>query len=206
MNRLILGQLAPVRHIRLLSGNVVDLADGQAVTHLQFRRFAGCPVCDLHLRSFIRRRSEVDALLREIVVFHSHPIDLAAYAGDIPFSLVADPSKKLYAAYGCERNVSALLNPRAWPTISRAVVAALPGVISGSKPVPPLFPDEGRYGLPADFLISPAGIVTAAHYGEHAGDQWSVDTVLSLADSRPGEQNEHQMSVSGKEVEVVGHT
>jgi hypothetical protein len=46
--------------------------------------------------------------------------------------------------------------------------------------MPPLFPEGGRYGLPADFLVSPDGIVLAAHYGMHADDQWSVDTVLSL--------------------------
>jgi hypothetical protein len=47
--------------------------------------------------------------------------------------------------------------------------------------MPPLFPAGGRYGLPADFLISPEGIVLEAHYGEHADDQWSVDDVLSIA-------------------------
>jgi hypothetical protein len=165
-----------------MSGETVDLADGRAVTHLQFRRFAGCPVCDVHLRSFVRRRAEVEAVLREIIVFHSHPEELAAYAGDIPFLLAADPGKRLYAAYGAEAGVRALLHPRAWPTIFRAVVAALPGVILKRKPMPQLFPEGGRYGLPADLLVSPTGVVIAAHYGEHAGDQWSVDTVLSLAE------------------------
>jgi peroxiredoxin len=184
MSRLAPGRHVPVRRVRLLSGQTVDLADGGSMTHLQFRRFAGCPVCDLHLRSFVRRRAEVDTLLREIIVFHSPPNELAAYAKDIPFPLIADPEKKLYAAYGAEAGLSALLHPRAWLTILRAVVAALPRVILRQRPMPPLFPKGGRYGLPADFLVSPAGVVIAAHYGEHAGDQWSVDMVLSLASAK----------------------
>jgi peroxiredoxin len=181
MTRLASGRSVPVRQIELLSGETIDMADGRAFTHIQFRRFAGCPVCNLHLRSFVRRRAEIEAALREVVVFHS-PLDtLAAYSGDIPLPLVADPTKALYRAYGVEAGARALLHPRTWPTIFRAVAAALPNVISSRRPMPPLFPEGGRYGLPADFLVSPQGIVIAAHYGERADDHWSVDAVLSLA-------------------------
>jgi len=41
-------------------------------TDLQFRRFAGCPVCNLHLQDFIRRNGElVQAGIHEVVAFHS---------------------------------------------------------------------------------------------------------------------------------------
>jgi len=36
----------------------IPAADGR-LTHLQFRRFAGCPVCNLHLQSYVARHSEV---------------------------------------------------------------------------------------------------------------------------------------------------
>lgn len=175
------GRPVPVRHLDLLSGGTIDLADGTGLTHIQFRRFAGCPVCSLHLRSFVTRKAEVDAALREVVIFHSSAEDLVAYAADIPFPFVADPKKELYGSYGVEASVRALLHPRAWPAIFRGVMAALPGVLLRRQPMPPLFPKGGRYGLPADFLISPNGIVIDAHYGEHADDQWSVDDVLSIA-------------------------
>jgi hypothetical protein len=43
----------------------------------------------------------------------------------------------------------------------------------------------GPLGLPAEFLVAPDGRVKAAHYGKHAYDQWSVETLLDLArDSR----------------------
>jgi hypothetical protein len=41
---------------------------------------------------------------------------------------------------------------------------------------------DGSFGLPADFLVGPDGIVRAVKYGVHADDQWSVDEVLALAD------------------------
>jgi peroxiredoxin len=180
-SRLTPGQHVPIRHIVTIAGEPVDLADGRRLTHLQFRRFAGCPVCNLHLRSFVRRQDELKAVLREVVVFHSHKEEIAAHEGEIPFHLVADPGKALYRAYGVEAGARALLDPRAWPAILRAVAVALPDVIVRRRPMPPLFPDGGRYGLPADLLVSPDGIVLAVHYGRHADDQWPVDTVLMLA-------------------------
>jgi hypothetical protein len=183
-DRLTPGQHVTIRHIGTLSGEQIDLADGRWLTHVQFRRFAGCPVCSLHLRSFVRRRAELKPMLREVIVFHSRAEELAKYVGEVPFHLVADPEKALYRAYGAESGLRALLVPKAWPAIFRAVAFALPDVVLRRRPMPPLFPEGGRYGLPADILVSPDGLVLAAHYGQHADDQWSVDTVLSLAAQR----------------------
>jgi peroxiredoxin len=181
MGRLTPGQHVPIRRIATISGERIDLADGRWLTHLQFRRFAGCPVCNLHLRSFARRQQELKAVLREVVVFHSREAEIVAHEGEIPFHLVADPGKALYRAYGVEAGARALLDPRAWPAILRAVAVALPDVVLRRRPMPPLFPGGGRYGLPADLLVSPDGVVLAVHYGEHADDQWSVDDVLLVA-------------------------
>jgi hypothetical protein len=170
-----------MRHIRTPSDKLIDLADGRWLTHVQFRRFAGCPVCSLHLRSFVRRQDELKAVLREVVVFHSRAEEIAAHVGELPFHLVADPEKALYRAFAVEAGARALLWPMAWPGILRAIAVALPVVILRRRPMPPLLAEGGRYGLPADFLVSPDGVVLAAHYGDHADDQWSVDTVLSLA-------------------------
>jgi hypothetical protein len=46
-------------------------------------------------------------------------------------------------------------------------------------------PVGGRYGLPADFLVAPDGLIVACKYGEHAYDQWSVDELLALVHSHP---------------------
>lgn len=44
--------LAPLELSSLAHGTIH--VPGPKFTHLQFRRFAGCPVCNLHLRSFAR--------------------------------------------------------------------------------------------------------------------------------------------------------
>nr|WP_051777028.1 peroxiredoxin-like family protein [Kitasatospora phosalacinea] len=155
-------------------------ADG--LTHLQFRRFAGCPICNLHLRSFAVRHPELrEAGVREVAVFHSPAEELRSYADGLPFSLVADPEQRLYRAYGVEHGARALLDPRVWPSIVRGVARSIPLVLRGRERLPASRPLGGRLGLPADFLLTADGRVAAAHYGTHAADHWSVDQVLSLA-------------------------
>ena len=61
---------------RILLHNIdterVRVPDREALVHLQFRRFAGCPVCNLHLRSFVERYPKITAAsIREVIVFHS---------------------------------------------------------------------------------------------------------------------------------------
>ncbi|HET7716173.1 MAG TPA: AhpC/TSA family protein [Bauldia sp.] len=181
--RLKVGYSIPVRRFETISGRSIDVSTLSRPVHIQFRRFAGCPVCTIHLREFVRRQAELRAHFHEIIIFHSSRQDLLAYSGDLPFDIVADPHKRIYAAFGVEASPRALLDMRAWPTIVRAIASSLPDVLTGRRPMPPLFPSGGRYGLPADFLVNPAGRVLAAKYGVHADDQWSVDEVIRFANA-----------------------
>jgi hypothetical protein len=150
--------------------------------HLQFRRFAGCPVCNLHLHSIVQRYNEIMAAsIREVVVFHSTVEELLPHSGDLPFFVVADPDKHLYADFGVESAPRALLDPGAWPAIVRGIARSLRAIIRKQRPVPSLKPHGGRFGLPADFLIASDGLMLASKYGSHANDQWSVDEILALA-------------------------
>lgn len=173
--------IAPRQLVTIQSGHI-ELPGRDASTHLQFRRFAGCPVCDLHLHSIVRRHHELQqAGIREVVVFHSSPRDLLPHAGDLPFAVIADPGRDLYRAFGVESSPRALLDPRAWPAILLGVSRRLAGILRGRESAPPLNPRGGRLGLPADFLIAPGGRVLACKYGTHADDQWSVDQILAAA-------------------------
>jgi hypothetical protein len=52
---------------REVSGPPVAFRASDRLIHLQFRRFAGCPVRNLHLRSVVRRHEEVEAAgIREV--------------------------------------------------------------------------------------------------------------------------------------------
>ncbi|MFC4856372.1 peroxiredoxin-like family protein [Actinophytocola glycyrrhizae] len=171
----------PARQLHAVGGAPVRLPDPDRLVHLQFRRFAGCPVCNLHLRSFVTRHHEVEAAgVHEVVLFHSSVDDLAPHVADLPFDVVADPGKTLYREFGVEATPRALLHPKAWPAIVRAIAVALPDVVRRRRPAPPNKPEGGRFGLPADFLIAPDGRVLASHHGTHVYDQWSVDELLNL--------------------------
>ncbi|WP_406233431.1 peroxiredoxin-like family protein [Nocardia sp. NBC_01009] len=173
------------RTLDAVTGVTVPVPDPDHLIHLQFRRFAGCPVCNLHLRSIATRHHEILAAgIREVVVFHSSAAELRKYEGDLPFDLIADPTRILYREFGIESAPRALLDPRAWPGIARAVASTLPTILRKDKPAPPNKPDGGRLGLPGDFLIAPDGRVLASKLGSHADDQWSVDELLRLAPIR----------------------
>ena len=180
--RLTVGSFVTARRLGTVSGAAVAVPDPDAVVHLQFRRFAGCPVCNLHLRSFARRNGDVlKAGIREVVVFHSPAEQLLPQVADLPFAVVADPRKQLYKEFGVESAKRALLDPRAWPAIVGGVSSSLWEIARHRRPAPPRTPYGGRFGLPADFLIASDGSVIAVKYGQHANDQWSVGELLALA-------------------------
>ncbi|MFI2641777.1 peroxiredoxin-like family protein [Streptomyces sp. NPDC018610] len=183
------GSTVDRRTLTTVAGDQVAVPDPDRLVHLQFRRFAGCPVCNLHLRSVVRRHREIVAAgVREVVVFHSPAEELAPHTAELPFAVVADPARLLYADFGVERSSRALLDPRVWGPITRAVLSGAWNVVRGRERLPSTSPHGGRLGLPADFLVAPDGRVLAAKYGEHAYDQWPVDELLELAartDTRP---------------------
>jgi hypothetical protein len=116
-----------------------------------------------------------------VVVFHSPAGELAEHVTGLPFAVLADPDKRLYAEFGVESSPRSLLDPRVWGAIVRAVARGLWTVARGRERLPARRVHGGRLGLPADFLIAPGGRVIACRYGEHAYDQWSVADVLALA-------------------------
>ena len=146
--------------------------DSLKATHLQFRRFAGCPICNFHLQTFFKSREAIQgAGIREVIFFHSSEGELRKYQKEFAFATVADPKKSFYAKFGVGRSIWAGLHPK-------ALWAGLKGMLMGKMG---LKMENGPMGLPADILIDRFGTVIAAKYGAHAYDQWGVDELLSLA-------------------------
>src|SRR5436190_16233466 len=106
----------PTLDLTATSGELVTIPDPAGdFVHLQLRRFAGCPVCNLHLRSIVARHHEITAAgITEVVVFHSPADELRQHAAGLPFAVVADPDKALYRELGAESSPRAMLDPRAW--------------------------------------------------------------------------------------------
>ena len=150
--------------------------------HLQMRRYAGCPICSLHLRSFVRRKDDLDrAGVREVAVFYSSAAALRKVHAELPFDVVPDPTRQLYTALGVTPSPRALLHPRGMGAVFRATLARASAAPSAGVA-------DGLFGLPADFLVSPQGRIIAAKYGTHADDQWSIDELLALVNGASAPQ------------------
>lgn len=169
------GDMVAPRRLVAVDSSAITLPDpAGAFTHLLFRRYAGCPICNLHLRTLARRHTELLAAnARVVAIFHSSAEELGPVQSAVPFLLVPDPERKLYAEFGVGTSLRSVLDPRAWSAAFRAVA-------SRASPDPSAGRAGGAFGLPADLLISPRGRVVAAKYGVHADDAWSVDDVLAL--------------------------
>jgi peroxiredoxin len=176
----------PTLELTASSGEPVTIPDpAGGFVHLQLRRFAGCPICNLHLHSIVARHDEIRSHgIREVVVFHSTAAELAKYENEMPFPLIADPERQLYRRLGVEHRPSSLLSTRAL----RAAIAGQTAALlkrSTMRALGPIKPTGGVLGLPADFLIAPDGRLVALEYGQHAYDQWTVDELLGYAQSYP---------------------
>lgn len=170
------GQTVRSRRLITIQAQSLEIPDAKNILHLQFRRFAGCPFCSVHLRSFARRHADINAAgICEAVIFRSTAAALQRHHGDVPFAVIADLKDELYTEFGVGSGLRALLHPR-------ALLMALPHLIGGLPKLPGIPPwGKGALGLPADFLIAPSGRVLACKYGTHADDQWSVDELLTIA-------------------------
>jgi peroxiredoxin len=165
-----------------MKGQIVSMPDPRHLIHLQFRRFAGCPICNLHLRSFILRSDEIAAAgVREVVVFHSTAEELVSNQSDIPFDIIPDPEKRLCREYGVGSSWRSVLHPGALTSVPRAAWLATTRRFTVGAPLPLRPATNGRKGLPADFLVTTEGYVAGVKYGRHSGDSWSVDEVLAAA-------------------------
>jgi hypothetical protein len=202
--RLVPGQVIAASALAAVDGATVEVPDPDRLVHLQFRRFAGCPLCNLHLRSIVRRHDEIAAAgLREVVVFHSSAAELRGHTTGLPFAVIADPDKRWYVEFGVESRPRAVLDPRVWLPILRAISHDLAAILRRRQPSPAIRPQGGRLGLPADFLISRDGRLIAAKYGGHAYDQWSVDELLDLA--RAESRTESRLE-SPKDLDATDHS
>ena len=166
--------------LRTIDGQGVPLPDPSSrLVHLQFRRFAGCPICHAHLMSLARRKPELtSAGVREIVLFHSSEAEVRTYEADLPFDVVADPDKQLYRQFGVRTSTRSLLHPAIFGAAIRGASVVFRG--PGRRLWIPKA-ENGRLGQPAEFLIDATGRVVASKFGRHAADQWSADEVLAFA-------------------------
>ena len=136
--------------------------DSEKLVHLQFRRFAGCPICNVHLQSVIRRRDEITAAgIREVVLFHSTRDELDTYVDDMPFDLVADPDRTFYRRFGVETSLRSVADPRSMAPVVKAALRSRSADRRLRLSAGLHSANGGHLGLPADILIDTDGTVVA---------------------------------------------
>lgn len=172
------GERVTARTLTTVEGDAIALPAADGLLHLQFRRFAGCPICNLHMHEVAARHEEITkAGITEVAVFHSSTDRLRRYLPDLPFAVVADPERQLYDEFAVHNSIRGMFSR----DVLRAVGRGMRRSESARSLAGALGPTENHLGMPADFLIAPDGAVIARKYGEHADDQWSVDELLKLA-------------------------
>ena len=135
MPQLSTGDTIAPRVLTTIRSEAVPIPDSRLLVHLQFRRYAGCPICNVHLRSMARRHDDIrTAGIHQVAVFHS-PAKHAAAPGVLPFAVVADPERLLYAEFGVEASHRAVTHPRAWTTpITERLSGGVRGLRKGGHP------------------------------------------------------------------------
>jgi hypothetical protein len=178
-----------VRTLETIGGSKLVIPDRERITHPQFRRYAGCPVCNLHIRSLASRHAEIAAAgVQEVIVFHSERSLMLDFQGDLPFAAIADPKFALYRDFDVGRmRIWHGLHPRSWRAAYRALTRA-----TSLRGAPGW--GEEHMGLPAEFLIAPTGLVLAVNYGQFVDDHWSADELIGLTRQMRAQQSrsDHQ--------------
>ncbi len=166
----------PILNLTTFTGEKITVpSSGNAFTHIQFRRFADCPICNLHLRHFTTQREKLDdAGIHEVIFFHSTTEELKRYQDHLPFDCIADPNRTYYRRFDVEPSWRALLSWQALGSALKEVFRSKRWWREAS---------QGLNGLPADILLNSSGLIVAVKYGIHADDQWSIDDVIHLSQS-----------------------
>ena len=173
MPKLHQGQQVTPTSFKTIHNQPFDLpANDARLLHVQFRRFAGCPVCNYHLHRMAKHHAQLTEMgIKQLVFFHSSQQEMLKYQQQLPFACVADPDKTIYRQWGVEKSRLAILHPS-------IIISGTLGFLATGKLYKKA--ENGILGLPADFLLNDKGKILEVKYGKHADDQWEIDELLDL--------------------------
>lgn len=174
--RIEIGDMAPDFHVADSSGTVQSPAgDSSGSTLLCFFRYSGCPYCNLRVSQMIKAAPELERYnIRVVTVFQSSRQNILRDVGRQapPFPIIPDPTGALYRRYGVTPS---------WAKALRAMILhplRAPYAMF-AKGFWPTLPDGDPHMVPADFLISPEGVVRLSYYGKDISDHVPLDLVYA---------------------------
>ena len=177
-------QAAPDLTLRNTQGNEVQLSAFwlQKPLLLSFTRHFGCTQCKEMIEELVNGREKIEqAGLSLVVVTQGTPEMTGQFAKQYApgLTLLADPERKAYAAYGLERGnlFQTFLNLQVWKAIAK----------SRKKGYAVEVPPEGQDAMQmsGSFIISKAGKIELPYYYDHIADHPSLDLLLSGVFSTP---------------------
>lgn len=173
--RLRVGEEAPdFTAIDVIRGESFKLSDyrGKHSVALIFLRYAGCPLCQLHISEISRKYPQIAAKDTDVIVFVRSRVNTLVqegYPGGFPFKLVADPDGDFYKLYGVgSGNIKDMLTPN---VIKKAVKATIRGHKQGKM-------EGNQWQLPGDFIVGKDGKLKLAHVGSDIGDNLKSDELM----------------------------
>lgn len=175
------GDEAPDFQATLLDGRNLRLTGLRGhLVWLAFYRYAGCPICNLHFASVMRKYQALKQRdIFVLAVFESGPDHFPQSLAERRHSslgLISDTERLLYDLYGVENRLSALIRPTVAVRLLQALFAGHPQRrIDGPA---------GR--IPAHFLIAEDGIIEQAYYGANVADNIPWATVEKFFVERRG--------------------
>ena len=173
------GMPAPSFQAVDLFGRAIDLAAnrGKPVL-LSLLRNAACALCNLRVHQLITRYPAYQRTgLELIAVFESSSATMLQHVGkqDVPFPLIADPEAELYTLYGLESSEAKVAKTMAMPATQQRIAEA---AAQGFQLTPE--PGSNFLRMPADFFISPNGLIANAHYAEYVWDHMPFTVIDEL--------------------------
>jgi peroxiredoxin len=171
-----IGKKAPTFMAETLSGETIYLKDFiNRPVLIKFYRFAECPVCNLHLREFIRKYDELEKEGLSVIIIYHSPKWRFEKSGkeNLPFPIIPDPEKKIFGKYGVKNSWAGMFSFTVWRDYAVAMAA---GFSSGM-----FAHDGGITGHPADFLVDKEGVLRFVHYGADYADSLTVEQAITAA-------------------------
>ncbi len=143
---------------------------------LAFTRHFGCTQCKEMLDELVQGREKIESAGLSLAVVNQGTPELTAiFAKEFApgLSMLCDPQRKAYEAYGLERGnlFQTFLNPKVWSAISRA----------RKKGFQVETPPEGQDAMQMSgtFIISTSGQILLPYYYDHIADHPPLDLLLS---------------------------
>ncbi len=145
-----------------------------------FFRHAGCPFCNIRVHTLQKAREELKAKGLEMIFFFEskkNVLLMSTFHKEVsPIPLIADPEKKMYAAYGLENSGYKSAISHLTSFVQTAYKASKLGV-----PIHMMADGESISTMPAEFLLDKGLIVKEIHYSERLNDRMSLETVRAFA-------------------------